>query len=227
MSLSNKITEKVVRDAVNMLKPGKVDISGSFSSDVFLNAPQLLFQYLAYIFRSFVFHGTVTREILCCAFLPLFKGGLKNPAKFESYRAIAGASQILKIFEYVILILWGDKMCTDSMQFGFKKETSTTQCSWLVLEVAQWFYQRGGMVHAAFLDLKMAFDKCLFSNLFIKLREKGIPSIIVRVLCFAYQEQKAWVRLGCRNSSTFDISNGTRQGSVLSPYFLGYIWINC
>ena len=107
------------------------------------------------------------------------------------------------------------------MQFGFKKETSTTQCSWLVLEVAQWFYQRGGMVHAAFLDLKMAFDKCLFSTLFTKLLEKGIPAIIVRVLCFAYQEQKAWVRLGGRNSSTFDISNGTRQGSVLSPYFFG------
>ena len=80
----------------------------------------------ASVFKSFVVHGTVTREILCCAFLPLFKGGLKNPAKFDSYRAIAGASQILKIFEYVVLILWGDKISTDSMQFGFKREASTT-----------------------------------------------------------------------------------------------------
>ena len=39
--------------------------------------------------------------------------------------------------------------------FGFKKETFTTQCSWLVLEVAQCVYQRRGVVHAAFLDLRM------------------------------------------------------------------------
>ena len=156
-SEANKITSDIVREAIKMLKPGKPDVSGGFSSDVLINAPPLLAEYLAQIFQSFVVHGTMTKEILCCAFLPLFKGGLKNPAKFDSYRAIAGASQVLKIFEYVVLILWGDRMSTDSMQFGFKKEASTTQCSWLVLEVAQGFYQRGGTVHAAFLDLSMAF----------------------------------------------------------------------
>ena len=76
-------------------------------------------------------------------------------------------------------------------------------------------------MHAAFLDLTKAFGKCLFSNLFRKLIEKGIPAIIVRVLSFAYQEQKAWVKLGRDSSATFNISNGTRQGSVLSPYFFG------
>ena len=40
---------------------------------------------------------------------------------FDSYRAIAGASQLLKLFEYVILIVWGDDLETDSMQFVFKK----------------------------------------------------------------------------------------------------------
>jgi hypothetical protein len=36
-----------------------------------------------------------------------YHGGLKSPDKFDSYRAIAGASQLLKLFEYVILIVWG------------------------------------------------------------------------------------------------------------------------
>ena len=70
---------------------------------------------LAGVFRSFLTHGSVTPHILSCAFLPLYKGGMKNPGKFDSYRAIAGASQLLKLFEYVILIIWGDMLDCDSI----------------------------------------------------------------------------------------------------------------
>ena len=89
-------------------------------------------------------HGTVTPGILTCAFLPLYKGGLKNPEKFDSYRAIAGASQLLKLFEYVLLTIWGESLETDSMQFGFKAGVSTTQCTWVVNEVANFFMRRDG-----------------------------------------------------------------------------------
>ena len=34
---------------------------------------------------------------------------------------------------------------------------------------------------------------------------------------FSYQEQVGWVRLQGRNSDTFRLTKGTRQGSVLSP----------
>ena len=85
--------------------PGKMDVTESYTSDVFLHAPDTLFDHLAAVFRSYLLHGAVTLQILTCAFLPLFKGGVKNPAVFDSYRAIAGASQLLKLFEYVILTL--------------------------------------------------------------------------------------------------------------------------
>ena len=103
---------------------------------------------------------------MSCAFLPLFKGGLKNPAKFDSYRAIAGASQLLKLFEYVVLIIWGEVLATDSMQFGFKAGVSTTQCTWVVNEVTNYFMRRGTAVTACLLDCSKAFDKCRFDKLF-------------------------------------------------------------
>ena len=87
------------------MKPGKIDVSKAYSSDVFLNGPDVLFDLLAAVFRSYLIHGTVTLQILSCAFLLLFKGGLKRPDKFDSYRAIAGASKLLKLFEYVVLIV--------------------------------------------------------------------------------------------------------------------------
>ena len=124
---AEKVTGQVVKEACSRMLPGKQDVTGVYSSDVFLHAPDSLFDHLAAVFRSYLVHGTVTLQILCCAFLPLFKGGLKNPEVFDSYRAIAGASQLLKLFEYVIIIVWGDSLSSDTMQFGFKKGVSTTQ----------------------------------------------------------------------------------------------------
>ena len=118
---------------------GKADVSGGFTSDAILNGPDILFEQLGMIFRSWCVHGTVTRSLLACAFLPLLKSALKDPADRNSYRVIAESSIVLKLFEKVVLLLWGHLLSTDSLQFGYKMKTSTTQCSWLVQEVANPF----------------------------------------------------------------------------------------
>ena len=199
------------------MKAGKVDVTGSFSSDLLLHGPDTLFEYLAAIFRSFLVHGSVAQIILSCAFLPLYKGGFKNPEKFDSYRAIAGGSQILKLFEYVVLALWGCHLETDSMQFGFKSGVSTTQCTWVVHEVTNYFMRRGSAVNACLLDCSKAFDKVKFDILFRKLIDRGLPPIVVRVLAYIYEEQTGFVKMAGLTSEGFSIANGTRQGSVLSP----------
>ena len=126
----------------------------------------------------------VTLQLLTCAFLPLFKGGLKDTGKSDSYRAIAGSSQLLKLFDYTVLLIWGDLLTSDTLQFGFKAGVSTTQCSWLVMEVAQHFLRKDTPIIATLLDCSKAFDKCLFHKIFTKLLEKGLPPIIVRVLIY-------------------------------------------
>ena len=180
----NRITPAIVKEASTMMKCGKNDVSGEYTSDVFKFAPDLLFEHLAEVFKSCAVHGSIPLEWLSCAFIPLYKGGLKDPRKFDSYRAIASASQLLKLMEYTILILWGDLMQSDSLQCGFKKKSSCSMASWLVLEVCMYFNQRGTMVHGACLDLSKAFDKIQFSQLFNKLLEQGIPAVVVRVLSY-------------------------------------------
>ena len=68
-----KITGKVVKDACAKMKPGKTDVSEGYTSDIFLHAPDCLFDQLAGIFRSFLVHGNMTIQILSCAFLPFLK----------------------------------------------------------------------------------------------------------------------------------------------------------
>ena len=211
-----KVTGAKVKEAACRMKPGKSDVSSGYSSDALLHGPDVLFDSLASIIQSFLFHGTVTKSLLACAFLPLLKS-LKDPAKTDSYRAIAGSSLILKLMDNVILLLWGDLLESDSLQFGFKSKVSTTQCSWLVNEVCMHYVKAGTPVITTLLDCSKAFDKCQFVPLFQKLLQRKVPPIVVRTLMYVYKEQEAWVRWGPHRSEIFSISNGTRQGSVLSP----------
>ena len=213
----SKITCQAVKKAALLLKPKKSDVSGGFTSDAILNSPDILFVHLAAVFRDWVVHGTVTPSLLACAFLPLLKNSLKDPADTGSYRAIAGSSLILKLFEKTVLLLWGDSLSSDTLQFGFKSGVSTTQCSWLVQEVVGHFLREGSHPLVVVLDCSKAFDLCRFDKLFGSVLEKGMPPIIVRVLMYMYEEQFAWVRWGNARSARFLISNGTRQGSIASP----------
>ena len=69
------------------------------------------------------------------------------------------------------------------------------------------------------LDCTKAFDLCKFSTLFERVLAKGVPPVVVRCLAFMYMQQHAWVKWGEARSDTFSISNGTRQGAILSPAF--------
>ena len=114
----DRISGEAVKEAAGLMKSGKADISGGYSSDAILNGPDVLFEKLAAVFRSWCVHGTVTPTLLACAFLPLLKRPLKNPADPGSYRAIAGSSIILKLFDKVVLLFWGHLLFTDPLQFG-------------------------------------------------------------------------------------------------------------
>ena len=103
----------------------------------------------------------------------------------------------------------------------------------MVNEVTTYFMRRGTAVNACLLDCSKAFDKCRFDKLFEKLIAKGFPPIVVRILIFAYEEQTGCVKLAGKQSTFFKLTNGTRQGSVLSPILfsvylddiVGYIFV--
>ena len=215
----HRVTGTIVKEAMCKMKPHKSDVTSSYTSDALLNAPDIAFEQLAIVFRSWLTHGKITPSLLACSFLPLLKSSLKDPASPNSYRAIAGSSLVLKLFENVVLLLWGHLLASDTLQFGFKAKTSTTQCTWMVSEVVQHLLRSGTNPIVTVLDCTKAFDLCKFSTLFSRILESGVPPIVVRCLMSMYEDQHGWVRWGHARSEKFPITNGTRQGSILSPAF--------
>ena len=66
-SIINLMTINVVKQAISRLKAGKGDISGLFTSDCLKEAPDILSEKLAMIFRNFLRHGYASESLLNCA----------------------------------------------------------------------------------------------------------------------------------------------------------------
>ena len=72
-------------------------------------------------------------------------------------------------------------------------------------------------VFGCFLDASKAFDLVDHQILFQKLCDRGLPLPVLRFLTSWYKFQKCRVRWRSCFSAPFSVSNGVRQGSVLSP----------
>jgi hypothetical protein len=124
------------------------------------------------------------------------------------------------MFERCILLVWGDQLHSDTLQFGFKLRCSTGRAKWLVQEVLQHYLHQGSKPAAMVLDCTKAFDLAKFNILLFRLLQCDTPAVVVGVLAYSYKEQLAWVRWGrsC-TSDTFRITIGRKQGSVASLAF--------
>ena len=73
-------------------------------------------------------------------------------------------------------------------------------------------------VYICYLDASKAFDRINHCQLFTKLISRGVPTIAVRLLCNWYCTQIFRVQWGNVLSDGFLVSNGVRQGGILSPF---------
>ena len=69
------------------------------------------------------------------------------------------------------------------------------------------------------IDASKAFDRVNYIKLFNKLIEKGMCPLIIRLLLNMYINQKLQVKWNSCISTKFNVTNGVRQGGILSPLF--------
>ena len=70
----------------------------------------------------------------------------------------------------------------------------------------------------SFLDLSKAFDSVNHVTLFKKLVNLKFPGYVVKLLIYWYAKQEINIRWKNIVTDSFQMRNGTRQGSALSPY---------
>ena len=211
------VTPQLVGEAISLLKNDKTDPVFFFNSNCLKNAPFLLCEHLANLFRILLIHGHISPVVLVSTIVPLVKDKLGDVNSSNNYRSIALSNLILKVFDWVVVLAFDEKLRTDDLQFGYQKKTSTTMCTWLAVETIDHFIRHGTEVFVGVMDMTKAFDNVKHSTLFRQLIERGFPAIFLRLILVMYTQQSANVLWNGKASKDFSIGNGVKQGGVLSP----------
>ena len=110
------------------------------------------------------------------------------------------------------------------MQFGYNGGYSTTVCTLIYKEVIDHYINNDITVYSYFLDASKAFDKVHHGKLFCIELSKNIPKIVARLYFDTYMRQKACVSWDNIKTSYVSMSNGVKQGGVISSiWFSLYI----
>jgi hypothetical protein len=148
--------------------------------------------------------------------VPIIKDKLGDSCSSKNYRSIAISSLVLKVLDWIIIILFSVCLGLDDLQFAYQAKVSTAVCSWVVIEIVNYFLRNGSEVYSFLCDMSKAFDLVKHSVLFRKLMMSGIPMIFLRLLLCIYLLQSANVRWNSECSGFFPLTNGVKQGAVLS-----------
>ena len=173
---------------------------------------------LAKCMTSFLVHGFLPESLMSVVLVPIIKYKSGKINSKDNYRPIAIASTMSKLLEIILLERLSNFLLTSSNQFGFKAKHSTDACIYVLKEAVDFYVSRQSSVYLCFLDASKAFDRVNHRVLFEKLQKRGVPSYLVRILAYWYTNQKMAIRWGSIISDCFYVSNGVRQGGILSPY---------
>ena len=113
---------------------------------------------------------------------PILKSKHGNQSNLDMYRGIMLTPVLSKLFEAVLLSIYGYYLNSDPLQFGFKKESGCSHALFAFSEPIKHYNKHGSKVYCSFLDASTAFDKVLINGLIVKLIKKGGPILFIRIL---------------------------------------------
>ena len=152
--------------------------------------------------------------------IPLLKAK-KSAFDVASYRPIALTSTLCKIMERMVanrLRWWMESNnYFNKSQSGFRKQRSTIDQIMRLADDAHKSVNNRQYTMAVMLDLEKAFDLVWHRGLLYKMTQKGLNGNIVNFVADFLSNRSIQVRVGAAMSSSYELQNGTPQGSVISP----------
>jgi len=226
-SSNNYTTCVTVRDiisAIDQQKKGKSPGPNELAMEYFIHGGLKLHVHLSLLVTLFLRHSYVPCAFMKSVILPHVKNKSGNTTDPDNYRAIAVSNAETKIVESVLLHKVSSISECDKYQFGFKKGHSTVMCTDVLKKTVDYYRSRGSHMFVCFVDFSKEFDRVNYWKLFKQLLDDGVEVNCVKLLAYWYSNQTVIVSWQNCTSAEFYISNGSRQGGVLSPYlFTRYV----
>ncbi len=213
-------TSEMIEAALKSLSKGKAAGMDMLSAEHFLLGSRLqLAAVLAPLFTAMVQLHVVPPAFSTSFVIPIPKsraGPLHDPTR---YRGISIASVLTNIFERVLLDNFVEPVQSllHELHGGFREGLGTGHTSFLLHEALVQARSNRSKCYVAFLDAKKAFDTVWHEGLLVKLHKAGLTGALWHFIAHWYSSLFSVVRWKGCYSWRFKVSQGIRQGALLSP----------
>ena len=216
MIVSSSEIEDIIADMSCNKSPGLDGLTSEHMKFANSKLPVLL----SILMSAVLIHGHVPRSAMRSVLVPIIKN--------KNKRITTGlylSNVFTKVIEKVLLCRMQGWLSTTSNQFGFKHKHGTDMCVFTLKELIRYYIKHGSCMYVAYLDASKAFDRVNQNKLVIKLMNIGVPKWIIKVISQWYCNQTLCVKWGSLISDVFPVTNGVRQGGILSPLLFN-VYIN-
>ena len=190
--------------------PGKSGIS----IDAITAASPVLLHHLLSLFNLWWKTGYIPEQMQIAVIKPIYKKGDVNEPK--NYRPISLLEVIFKLYEKLLEVRLRDfveqKKCITHLQMGSRAKMGTTEALFQMMSTVHTNKATLGL-----LDLSKAYDRVWRKGLWVKLDRIGVSGNLMRALHSTYSHPSAEIKIGDKTSKKYNLTDGVRQGSVLSP----------
>ena len=163
------IDEELIEICVKHLKSGKAAGADRLVAKHIVHAAPSLIIHLKLLFSLFLSHGYVPDAFSFEINIPIINDTSGDPSLLDNYRPITLYPVISKLFQNVLMELFGNHLISDDLQFVFNKKVGCQIAIFVLRQLVQFFNSRSSNVYIASLHASKAFDRVNHFLLFIQL----------------------------------------------------------
>ncbi|MDA8010637.1 MAG: reverse transcriptase family protein, partial [Alphaproteobacteria bacterium] len=212
------IAVEEVEVAISKLKNGKSPGICGISAEMLKAGRTVVVKWLHRIMSLAWENGQVPEDWRRAVIVPVHKKGSK--VKCENYRGISLLSIPSKA--YARILDERIRSVTESKvleaQGGFRKGRSCTDQLFTIRQLSEKMIEKNKKMVVACVDLEKAYDRVGRDKLWKVLEEYGVKGRLLRAIRSLYKKSEGCVRVKDELSSWFPITQGVRQGCVMSPW---------
>uniref|UniRef100_A0A8W8LQ95 Reverse transcriptase domain-containing protein n=1 Tax=Magallana gigas TaxID=29159 RepID=A0A8W8LQ95_MAGGI len=225
-----EVTATEISKAIKDLKRRKAPGLDCIQNEHLIFGGPRLFACISHLFNAVINIGRIPSIWKTDLIIPIYKGNNKTKSSPDSYRPIALLPCLMKLFEKILTLRIRDHVLPsvsfpNPQQQGFQPKLGCITASFNLQETVFHNLEQGSPVYVAFLDTQKAFDTVWRHGLMCKLHQLGVKGSLWTLIDDCHTDTSCSVAVNQKNSNWFPISQGVRQGGVLST-FLYLVFIN-
>ena len=145
----------------------------------------------------------------------------KDTLSIENYRPITLLEILFKLWEKILQIRVRNyiemKFCLSPNQFGCRRKLGADMAIFATQSLIDEAVRNTNTLLMLHIDLSKAYNRIPRISLWVKLWKLGVRGKLWKAIISTYDNPTEFIKLGALPWPSFSLSDGLRQGSVLSP----------